>query len=100
MTRIRVVQIAMLATGVVALCLVAQNLFKRSESSGRPVPGKVLRAWHSGGTRVDNRKFGFVDTAGNWRIPPRFQEVSEFAEDLALVRLNQEYFYISPNGAV
>ncbi|MGA2327494.1 MAG: WG repeat-containing protein [Bryobacteraceae bacterium] len=43
-------------------------------------------------------EIGFVDRAGSSRIAPRFDEAGDFSEDLALVKLRKQSFFVDPAG--
>jgi hypothetical protein len=45
-----------------------------------------------------NGKWGFIDTSGNWRIPPQFFGVRLFSEGLASVRIDSKYGFIDTSG--
>lgn len=42
--------------------------------------------------------FGYIDTLGNWIIPPKFDDASNFCEGLASVCKNDSCFYINKEG--
>ena len=45
-----------------------------------------------------NDKFGFIDTLGNWKITPQFDDASTFSEGFASVCKNDSCFYINKEG--
>lgn len=49
--------------------------------------------------RLDG-KYGFLDTQGEWVIPPQYEEALAFSEGLAAVCLNGNYGYIDLKGNV
>lgn len=47
---------------------------------------------------IKNGKFGFIDKKGNIVIEPKFDDVQDFSEDLALVTLNRKKGFIDKTG--
>ena len=47
---------------------------------------------------IKNGKFGFIDGKGNVVIEPKFDDVQDFSEDLALVSLNGKKGFIDKTG--
>lgn len=47
---------------------------------------------------IKNGKFGFIDKKGNVVIEPKFDDVQDFSEDLALVTLNKQKVFIDKTG--
>lgn len=47
--------------------------------------------------RIDGY-FGFIDTLGQWKIPPQFEYATEFHENAAIVYHNGTSFYINQKG--
>ncbi len=45
-----------------------------------------------------NDKFGFIDTLGNWKISPQFDDASLFSEGFASVCKNDSCYYINKEG--
>lgn len=64
--------------------------------SGFEVPGQ----FHEGlAVARKGQNIGFVDTQGNWAIPPKFAGATDFAHGLAMVQLSdKEYGYIKKDG--
>lgn len=46
----------------------------------------------------DNGKYGFVDEKGNWCIYPLFEEIGDFKEGMAKIRLDGQYGFINDQG--
>lgn len=46
----------------------------------------------------DNGKYGFVDEKGNWCIYPLFEEIGDFKEGMAKIRLDGLYGFINNQG--
>ena len=49
---------------------------------------------------LKNGKFGFIDVKGNVVIEPKFDDVQDFSEGLALVSLNRQKVFIDRTGKV
>lgn len=47
-----------------------------------------------------NRKFGFIDSKGKIVIEPKYDDVQDFSEDLALVSLNGKKIFIDRTGKI
>ena len=47
-----------------------------------------------------NQKWGYVNSYGNWIIPPIYEYADNFYNDLARVKKNQKYGFINKNGEV
>jgi hypothetical protein len=45
-----------------------------------------------------NDNYGFIDTLGNWKITPQFDDASAFSEGFASVCKNDSCFYINKEG--
>ena len=46
----------------------------------------------------ENKKYGFKDKNNKWVIPPKFDYVMEFSENLSAVKENEKWGYINPEG--
>jgi len=85
--------------------------FPQNYVTVRVQSGKVLmddlqfypqrRAWISDGLVAfrDGTRSGFIDTAGNVVIPPRFDGVGPFSSGVAVVNSAGKYGYIHPDGS-
>ena len=47
---------------------------------------------------MDNKKGGYIDTAGNIAITAQYDEVSSFSNGIAMVKIGTEYFQIDKKG--
>ncbi|HNV69998.1 MAG TPA: WG repeat-containing protein, partial [Candidatus Ozemobacteraceae bacterium] len=75
----------------------ADILKHRSENSFTACPARDFR---EGVAAVTSRRgqWGFVDTTGQWVIPPQFDWAGSFSEGLAAVRVGLQYRYIDRSG--
>ena len=64
-----------------------------TEQSGESAPRKLQIFWQNG-------KWGFIDKMGNVVIPFKCEEIWNFEDGLAYVRLNGKWVYIDKTGKV
>lgn len=50
--------------------------------------------------KTADKKWGFIDTTGNVVVPPKYNEVTNFNEGLARVRLGQKWGLIDTKGTI
>ncbi|HVZ98378.1 MAG TPA: WG repeat-containing protein [Chitinophagaceae bacterium] len=46
----------------------------------------------------DENKWGLIDKAGKELVPPKYDEIGDFSEGMAAVKLNDKYGYIDTTG--
>ena len=90
-------------------CILAGTVKAQAPASNSPVPNdvrlrtpiKVLNP-HTGpgGINVEVERSGFIDGDGKLIIPPQWEDVHEFHEGLAKIKLNGKSGFIDPSGTV
>lgn len=67
------------------------------DSSGAFHPRRVALAGELAPKRID-RKVGFVDAGGQFKIPPTFDEALPFSEGLAAIKVDNKWGFIDTEG--
>ncbi|MHC4506292.1 MAG: WG repeat-containing protein [Planctomycetota bacterium] len=82
-----------------ATSLLADGAARLPKNTRRAAAGVWSGRWNPERRGIDvNGKWGFIDSKGRLVIPPRFEDVGSFSEDLAAVRLGGRYGYIDETG--
>ena len=53
---------------------------------------------HQGGYVEKDGKWGFIDTYGNWKIPPQLDEEPEFYRGIAWLKSDGKHVFVKENG--
>jgi hypothetical protein len=48
--------------------------------------------------QINNDKWGFINTSGNFVIPAQFDDANSFSEGLAAVKVGDKWGYIDKTG--
>lgn len=88
---------------LLAFLFVANHSFaQKGKSKPKSSKYEFQGPYFNGLARVKTaeKKWGFIDTTGNVVVPPKYNEVTNFTDGLARVRIGQRWGLIDTKGAV